>query len=591
MPGATENSDRGWRRFVFGPLAGRTALGLAFLLALPFCFTGLFMDDYLHQLLLAGHVGAAGDRWHLFTFVSGVPAETQPFIENGPYPWWTLPTLHFSFARPLTGLLANVEHVVVGSFAPALHLHSIVWGLALVWVVTTLYRRLALPTAVVGLATVLFAIDDAHAIPVGWVANRNALVATTFGLAAVVAHLRWRVDGWRPGVPVSVGCAALGLAAGEPALGALAYLGAWELTLGPGGLRGRARALVPMALVGLVYVALYRWSGSGAYGSEIYSDPVREPLAFLARAPAKALALTGAQFLGATADLWLLKTSVRPALVLAGVVALLLVGWMLRRVWLTLTDEARGSLRWMLLGSALSVVPVLATFPLNRLLLMPSVGASVVVSVLLVHGWRAASRRLRLGARLLFVPAVVQCVVAWPANAVAYRLGADFLERASLDTPLTDAQLAGDVVVLLAPDPATALYPPLVRLHHGRPRARSWVSLSMAGFPHRVTRRSARELELEVVGGRMLESVFEQLMRSSAHPVPLGHRVRLARLEVEVIGLDEGLPNRLRVTFDEPPEASDVTLGQWVDGRLVALTLPQPGEVLTFPKPTGLLSF
>ncbi len=42
----------GWRRLVFGVTATRTAVVLGVVLALPFCATGFFMDDYLHLALL-----------------------------------------------------------------------------------------------------------------------------------------------------------------------------------------------------------------------------------------------------------------------------------------------------------------------------------------------------------------------------------------------------------------------------------------------------------------------------------------------------------------------------------------------------------
>lgn len=580
----------GWKRLVFGERAGRTALALGAVLALPFCASGLFMDDYLHQSLLEGFAGlGSGDRWHLFTFATGKPADTQPLIENGPFPWWTLPTLRFSFLRPLTALIANLEHAVIGGNAPLMHLHSIAWYLALIAVVTRLFRRAFGSSLVAPLAAVLFAIDESHAIAVGWVANRNALISTVFALLAVLAHVRWREDGWRWGLPLSLVAAVLGLAGGETAVAALAYLGAWELTRGPGGVVGRVKALLPMTVVGLGYVALYSWSGSGAAGSEIYIDPLREPLAFFAQAPAKALALTGAQFFGATADLWLVKVALRPLLVLTGIAALIVVMALLRALWSTLSETERNGLRWLSLGAALSVVPVLATFPLNRLLVLPSVGGSAIIAVVLVHGWTSASRAVRLGARVFFVQAVVLSI-AWPLIAVIYRVGADATERQAMETGLSDEALGGRVFVFLAADPSAVFYPGMQRLLHGKPRPEAWISISLASYAHRLTRTSEREVELEVIDGRMMESVFEQLVRSTKYPLPLGHQVKLNGASVEITGLDEGLPNRLRVTFDEVAERSGFTFAQWEGERLMPMVLPAVGQSVVLPKPSGLLS-
>ena len=580
----------GWRQLVFGERAGRTALVLGAVVALPFCASGLFMDDYLHQALLAGFKDlGSGDRWHLFTFASGKPEDMQPLIENGPFPWWTLPTLRFSFLRPLTALVANVEHVLIGDSAPLMHLHSIAWYVALIAVVTRLFRRAFGSSFIAPLAAVLFAIDDAHAIPVGWVANRNALISTVFALLAVLGHVRWREDGWRWGLPLSLVAAVLGLAGGESAVAGLAYLGAWEVMRGSGGVVGRVKALLPMAVVGLGYVAFYSWSGSGASGSEIYVDPLREPLAFFAQAPAKFLALTGAQFLGATADLWLVKVALRPVLVVAGVIALLVVVALLRALWSTLSETERNGLKWLSLGASLSVVPVLATFPLNRLLLMPSIGGSAIVATVVVHGWRSTSRAVRVGARVLLVPAVL-LAFWWPGVALIYRLGAAVAEREAMETGLSDEALSGKVFVFLAPDPAAVLYPGMHRLLRGKPGPKAWISISFAAYAHRLTRVSEREVEVEVIDGRMMESVFEELVRSTRYPMALGHRVPLKGATVEIIGLDQGLPNRLRVTFDEVPERGGFTFAQWDVERLVPFVLPVVGQSVVLPKPSGLLS-
>ncbi|MBL8920310.1 MAG: hypothetical protein JNJ54_15695 [Myxococcaceae bacterium] len=582
----------GWRRLVFGSAAPRFALVLGALVALPFCFTGFFADDFLHQALLRGLPGfAAGDRWNLFTFVNGDPAVARPLIENGPFPWWTLPTLKFSFLRPLTALIANVEHGLVGGNAVLLHLHSIAWYVALIAVANPVLARALRTSTAAPLAMILFAIDDAHAVVAGWIANRNALVSAVFALLALLAHLRWREERWWWGLPLSMGAAALGLAGGESAVGALLTIGAWEVTLGPGGWRRRLLALAPMTLVGVTYLVVYKLTGSGAAGSEIYNDPLAEPFAFLTRAPPKALALAGAQFLGTTADLWLIKVALRPALVAAGVVALAAVSWLLRALWPDFTDDERRALRWLGAAFGASLAPVLATFPLNRLLLVPSVFASAIIALVLVHGWRAPGRAVRWATRALVVPAVAQCAVMWPVNAGVYGVGSSLQRSMAMETALGDEALAGHVLVFAAPDPSAVLYTSMIRQLHGKPAAKSWVTVSFASSAHRLTRRSEREVEVEVTDGQMLQSVFEQLVRSSDVPVPIGYRVKLARATIEVTSLDgEARPKTLLVTLDQLPDGATFTLARWDDGVLGPLELPAVGESLVLPRATGLLS-
>jgi hypothetical protein len=447
-----------------------------------------------------------------------------------------------------------------------------------------LRRALGPASSIAALAALFFAGDDSHAVMAGWIANRNALIATAPALVGVLAHVWWRERGDRRALALSLLACAVGLSGGEAAVGALAYLGAYELTAAPGPWRTRALALLPVGLLGVAYVVVYKLSGSGAFGSEIYVDPLREPWQFLVQAPAKALALAGAQFLGSSADLWLMALSARPLLVGAGVLAVVIVVLLTRAVWPLLEEQERRGLRWLVVGAVGSLVPVLATFPLNRLLLMPSLGGGALVAAIAWHGWRAPQRLVRWGARLLVFITVLGGVVGWPGAAVILRYGAEEQRRTALDTTLSDEALAGRVVVFVAPDPMSSLYVPIVRQWHGRPMGRAFLTLSFAPFAHRLTRTAPDTVELAVVDGRMLETVFEQLMRSSQFPVPVGMRVRLDGLEVTVLELDRGLPNHIAVRFDQDPDAGGYTLAQWQDGRLAPLVLPAVGQSLELPR-------
>ena len=96
-----------------------------------------------------------------------------------------------------------------------------------------LWHRFGL--ACLALALLVFTLDSSHTWPVAWIANRNALVAAVPALLGLVAHLRWREQGWRPGLPLSMLGLGVGLLGGEAALGVFAYVGAYELVGARGG--------------------------------------------------------------------------------------------------------------------------------------------------------------------------------------------------------------------------------------------------------------------------------------------------------------------------------------------------------------------
>ncbi|HEX8440210.1 hypothetical protein, partial [Archangium sp.] len=288
----------------------------ALVLALPTVWLGFFSDDFTHLLILEGFPSLASP-YDLFRFAGGDPEGLRRMIDQGPYPWWTLPELKLAFWRPLSSALAVLDHSLFGRNAVGYHLHSLAWYLGMVALFGALLRRF-LPGTVAALALFLFAIDGAHFLVAGWIANRNALVAAVPTLFGVWMHLEWR-EARRPwALPLSLLGLAVGLLGGETALGVFAYLLAYEVLGARDGVKERARALAPVALLGLVYLGVYKRLGYGASGSGSYVDPVGEPGRYLLAALGRVPALLGGLVLEVPADLWALSTGVRPMLVGVG---------------------------------------------------------------------------------------------------------------------------------------------------------------------------------------------------------------------------------------------------------------------------------
>lgn len=574
---------------------------VAVLLGAPSLFHGFLLDDYVHRYAVLGFPGPMSGL-SLFNFASGDPATLKPFVDAGPYPWWTDLELRLVLFRPLSSALVYADEALFGDAPGWWHLHSLLWSVAFVLAGSLVLRRLT-AGALFGAALMLFAFDEARWIPTAWIANRNALVAGTFALLAFALHLRWRQDGAKWAAPLSALSLAVGLCGGEAALGISGFFVAYALVewrqgralesrpFTPSGAEGSAARtllqLIPLACVLVAYVITYKLIRGGAHGSGIYIDPLDSPVAFLAAAPGRFAALVGNLGLALPIDVWLAAPQARPALISLGALTLVAAVVLLSRTRGALDTNERGHLDTFILGTALALVPVLATFPASRMVMVPGVGAAGVLAFVLRHLWRQ-QRRVLLGLLVfIHVPAVT---VVWLLNQAVFdgigRKTAVAVAKTELEMDRADLR----VLAITTGDAPTGLYVPIQRALLGaKLPARYWI-LSNAPKAHRLTRTAENAFELEVVDGRFLDTVFEQIVRTPLRPFHARDQVQLAGALVEVLAVDDWAPKRIRITLDRSLEADDVRLLVWRDGALRRLAPPPIGTVVELPYSEGVMA-
>lgn len=568
-------------------LAPRAALALAALLALPSLGGGFCADDIPLVLRLEGRLPGTHDALTLYRFADGTTRGVAEHTARGFFPWFTSPHLKLSFMRPLAGAMWRLDHALFGRDALGYHAHSIAWLLLLVGAAAALYRR-ALRPGLAALAALLFAVSDTHAVAVGWLASRHALVGATLALAGVALHVRARESGRPRGHLLALPCAALGLCASETALGVLAYLLAYELVGRGDAPARRARAALPAAALAAGYVVTYKLLGHGVGGTAAYLDPVAQPGAFLAAAPARAAILLGSFLGGVPADVVALGPDVGAAAVGVGVALALLSGALLASAWRALDPSERPALRWLLTGAALSVTPALGGFPGSRLLLGPSIGGAALLALLLSHAHTRARAEGRGWRVVLALLALLHCArppLTFGLVVHKLRQSAAVSARLARDPGLSVTGRTA-LVVLTASDPLLA-YDAAARLLETGETARARWTLSMARRDHEVTRVGDDALELRVLGGAMLESWAERLYRDPAEGFRAGDVVPLEGAEVRVLEAPGGAPTRIAVRFDRPLDDPTLTFATWRDGALRRVALPRVGEALRLPYTPG----
>lgn len=563
------------------------SLSLATLLALPGLWTGFFIDDLFHIIILEGG-DLPGQAIHLFRFGPGDSEAIRPYMDVGIYPWWTLPEFKANFWRPISCLLARLDHSLFARKAFFYHIHSLLWYLLLISGLGILFKK-KMTAFTGGLALLLFAVDDVHWFPVTWIANRNALLAATLALWGFLAHLKWRESARVWGAPLSLLGYGLGLLAGETALSVLAYVATYELLGRKDAWRGKILGLTPMMTMVFLYLFLYKTLDYGAYGSGLYIDPIREPLPYLREAPFRLLSLLGTLLLSVPSDPWAFIPLLRPLLIGSGIAGILLFLWLTKRLRGDIPEEDWSALCWMVPGAFLSLLPLACTFPSNRLLLVPSLGSNAFIASLLVAIWTRKyfgrlQRAVGLSGIYLAITGLLLPMASWPLHSLIVHHFMQKSHTSYLEAEMDDERIESQhVILLVAPEPLTCLYPILVRTFEGYPRPIAWRVLSSAPYSHRLSRPEPNVLELEVVDGVLLGSDFERLTRSSRFPFKKGDHVFLEGMMVTILETRKGYPYHIRFSFEQDLDSSLYHLLKW-DKGLHHIEVPAPGDTLFLPR-------
>jgi hypothetical protein len=605
MPGVVlsernSSASSKWLSRLSGPWGFRAVILAAALLALPSLFVGFFLDDYAH-LEAADGISPVASPWNLYCFAPGDPELTARLIDTGPFPWFTDLNLRVRFFRPLSSATMVLDRRLFGDASWGYHLQSVLWYLALLLVIGRLLKR-ALPGSLALLTLALFAVAESHWFPVVWWAHRNTLVAATLGFVGLLAYVRWREDGWKPGLPLACLGLGLGLLGGEVALSIFGYVIAYELFAAPGAagaLSVRLRALLPIFALGFVYLAGYILGGYGVSGTGCYFSPLSNPLTYLRHAPERFLILAGNQFFLIPAEIAAFDLRAVLPLACAGTVALAIVGAALREAWPRLEQQERRGVRWLAIGALLASPPFLAPFTSGRLLVVVSLGGLAVIAAIIRDGWRlrathnalrasdfAHRKKLAALAWVLIVLHLVVAPIAWLGLTFGFRALNNRVLRLTDTMELDDSRVASQQMMMFnnAPSPVLAIYGVAVRTRLGHPRPAAWRPLTLASLDETLKRVGPCEFELELQNGKeMFKTLPELIARDPRNRLRPGETLRFRDFDVEILDVGKVGPTRMAFRFRAPLEDPRYVWLAWRDGALRQFHPPPVGETINLP--------
>jgi len=554
---------------------------LAVVLALPAMFAGYQADDWFHVAEVRGVMPLDEQRepaQSMFSFFDGDPARTAGLRDRGIVPWWVDDRIRASFWRPVTVWTHQLDDAVAPLNPVFAHAHSIAWFALLVFLAATLFRRIqgGDGALVAGLAALLFAVDEAHGLPVGWLANRNSLISGVLGFTVLLLYDLWRRDDARWAGWLAPPVFALSLFSAEAALASTAYLFAYALFLDRGTLLVRALRLVPYGVIVVAWRVAYGARGFGTEGSGLYLDPVREPLRYAPAALERIPMLLADQLLNFPS----MVPSFMPPTIRLTVSATVAIAVLLfcRLLYKRLGDSP--ALRFWVLGGLLATLPIAATFPMPRLLVFVSLGGSAVLASFILHARESEGWTRRVGTALIVLHVGV-AALSLPVQAYLVK-------------PLTETMFPCEEYAVRGPEAAqrTAIYVnsndlcvayvPIIRAVHDEPSPRVLL-LSSALYAIELVGVDERTLEVHVPAG-MHSNPADSLLRNPMDAIPVGEAVITPEATFVVQShSDAGLVDVVRVTFTKP--LTDPSY-QWictVDRVGVPCAPPAPGETIEYP--------
>lgn len=572
-----------WGRFLASRWCIPVSALIGMLLIAPAMNMGLLGDDYLHWSLLTGRSVNAqpGAFFGLFTFADGHVAANQAMIDDGRLVWWANEHLRIAFWRPLAELSQWLDYQVWPDSPVAMHVHNLLMYGLMILLVGKLFSALDPDRQQAGLATWLFAGNMLHVFAVAWLASRNQMLSGLFVVLTLLAYHRWRQGGSALHALLAAACLVLGLFSAEASIQTAAYLFAYALFMEPGKpLLKRLTALLPFAVIALVWKAEHGHLGYGSFGSPGYVDPSSNPTGFSVSLALRLPALMVAQWFGVSSAMFeQLGRGTQVLYSSAATLALLGLAWAIHALGGFRTPLAR----FYALGSLLALAPACAGYPFDRLTVNSDIGASGLLSVVLLQLWRQrqAFTGWSLGSAknvlLLvgFIHLLIFPVAKLGTSAFMKTIGEAGEAQAALAIPDATPGQTQHFLLLNLPAAESVYYIPLIRQYHGRHNPTTMHALGPNNQAMTLSRVDDVSLRLMVPTG------FKGTITrdTQGQPFKVGDTVRMGNISVVVEEVTEDhAPRTALFRFPTSLQNPEWQLMAWKENGLYRLPAPAVGQ-------------
>lgn len=557
-------------------------------LNLPSLAVGWMDDDAIHRAMFANQLGGIEYGAHEAYCFAGGPNHYPPVWAL----WWAAPGARVCFFRPLSSYTLLLDHWLFADSALGAHLHSFLWFALALAGIYTLGRRL-FGHRVATLAIAIYGLSSFSGSTVAWVACRHAIVAAALTAGALVLYVAGREVGEHRRAAVGIGALAVSLLAGEGALGGFAFLLAYEAVRSRDAAKTRLAYVGVAAVIAVVYVGLYSLFGFGA-NTGGYIDPLRAPGDFVAAVPVRLLALFTDAVLGSPIDNWL-DPAALPLLFMLGLLGALLI-FTVGLLGAGDRDESeKRSLRFLLLGTLLSAVPLAASVLGGRVLMIPGLGLTIALASMLHSAWRRRREftGLRRAGALLALGLLSLSLFGlnpfFRVEAARQFFVIEKAERELAASSLADCHGAEHFLVLGTNELTVGLYARFLLMEQIAGRAFHHIAHSSGDLL--LTRLDERRLRVTTTSGHAVAGALFTELRRAQKPFPTDQRIAVGDASILV---EESSPAGVRSFVVETAQPTDDPAICWLryDGkRLLRAPIPQVGASARVPYVPGPLSF
>jgi hypothetical protein len=556
--------------------------GLAILLTLPALRVGLIIDDFFIRVVVRQPESIPISIAHpldTYSFLKGDPEYMLEAIDFGVLPWWVDPTNKGRFWRPITSLTLFADHRFWPDQIWLMHVQSILWFGALVLAAAFAFRKVMGTTAAAGLAGLMFAIEEAHAVPAAWCANRNSVLACLFGVLAFSFHYSWRKEGkYTKGIAAVIFFAAAILSA-EAGFAIMGYIASYAFIMEKGPWKKRLLSLVPYAVVTIIWRAV--WIGLD-YGVSmpLYKDPIQDPWLFIKRCIFGLPQMITGQFAFPPAEVQAFAAIFKPwtlVFSLGFAVIIFFIFWPL--------IKTNRTARFFALGAFFALGPFCTTIAQTRNLMFAGIGAFGLLALWFTerpsHPVRPRTQKVVLWffiiLHLILAPILLIVSSAFPMGPLE-----KFQEYAYAYPDLEGIEKQ-DLIVVNHPGPFGMLMFLGDRAINGDPLPAHTRVLCQGLTPITLKRTSLTELHLSAKGG--ITDAFSHMVSSVSEEMKQGKELKLTGMTVKVHKMNSAgtIPLEAVFTFDKNLEDPSYRWFVWSDKAFVPFTLPAVGETVNIP--------